>query len=196
MEKGSKEWYMTGGYHNWISTMTYNDILIDQTFHRKRLERWLRDIDFETIAKDKDVLEVAFNNGKTIFWTLEKYGQIFNVSMFDFDPNVIEWAKQQNQKWDIDIFESDVQNIQKPNESFDIIFCLDVIEHLKEDVYLKMIKELYRVLRKGGIVIVFIGKGKSSGHINFKTDNEAILDFMETGFELFKKNELFIMKKI
>lgn len=186
---------MNSGYHRWVSTMTYEDILNDQSFHRKRLDRWLKQLDFKKLSEGKDVLEVAFNNGKTVFWILEKYGQIFNVSMFDFDPQVIEWVKKHNTKWDIDIFESDVSDIQKPDESYDIILCLDVIEHLPKETYKKAIKELYRVLRKDGLVIIYIGGGSSSSHINFITDNDAILDFMKEGFNLYKKNELFIMQK-
>lgn len=194
MEKGDKEWYMNSGYHNWLSTMTYDTMLISAPYHEQRLYKWLKSISFKKTAKGKDILEVAFNNGKTVFWTLEKYGQISNWSMFDFNPNVVKWAKKQNTKWDIDIFESDVANIQRDNNSFDIIFCLDVIEHLKEDVYLKMIKELKRVLRKGGIVLIFIGKGNASGHLNKKTDKECILDFKNEGFELIKKTDLIVMK--
>ena len=67
MEQGTKEWYIKSNYHSWVSTMTYDDIKTDKNYHRKRLERWLNYLDFGTISKDKDVLEVAFNNGKTIF---------------------------------------------------------------------------------------------------------------------------------
>lgn len=195
MEKGSKEWYIKGGYHSWLSTETYKSVVKGSPYHHKRLLKWLEDINFGKISKGKDVLEVAFNNGKTVFWALEKYGQVFNVSMFDFDTNVIKWAKEQNKKWEIDIFESDVENIQKEDSGYDIVFCLDVIEHLRDAVYLRMIKELYRVLRKGGIVIVFIGKGNASGHLNKLSDEESIEDFNRAGFKLVNRKDYFIMKK-
>jgi len=160
-------------------------MFVGMPYHRRRLYNILDRIDFPSIVKDKKkVLEVAFNDGKTVFWTLDRYGQIFNCSMFDINPKVVAWAKNINKKWKIDIFEADVQHIPKPNGSFDFIFCLDVIEHLPDAVYKNMIVELFRVLRKDGQILVLIGKGKSAGHIHRIFDKEAIRDFEKRGFHL------------
>lgn len=180
----NREWYINSGYHRWTSTDTYEGMIKSLPGHRERLMAVLDQIDFRNVAKDKRVLEVAFNNGKSVFWTLEKYGPICSFSMFDFDPNVVEWTKKVNKKWDIDIFEADVQDIPRPDDSFDIVFCLDVIEHLPEDVYQKMIDEIYRVLTPGGFTLVHIGKGKASGHIHCISDTKARDDFLRRGFTI------------
>lgn len=184
----TRDWYIHSGYHGWISEMSYDDVVASLPKHRERLETVLDAIDFAILVEDRKVLEVAFNNGKTAWWALERYGQIFDVSMFDFDPQVVEWAKKiKPAKWDVDIFEADVVSIPKPEGSFHFIFCLDVIEHLPEDTYHKMIAELYRLLTVGGWILVYIGKGHSRGHIHSISDKSAIHDFQAAGFKFDRK---------
>lgn len=47
---------------------------------------------------------------------------------------------------------ADLLNLPFPNESFDVVFCNHVLEHIPEDQ--KAMKELYRVMKKGGWGIV------------------------------------------
>lgn len=46
----------------------------------------------------------------------------------------------------------DITDITVPSESFDIIICYHVLEHIPEDV--KAIQELFRICRKEGIVVI------------------------------------------
>lgn len=46
----------------------------------------------------------------------------------------------------------DITNVQFPDESFDIIFCCHVLEHIPDDC--KAIRELYRVLKPNGRLII------------------------------------------
>jgi SAM-dependent methyltransferase len=50
------------------------------------------------------------------------------------------------------VVKMDIMDIQYPDETFDIIFCNDVLEHVPEDR--KAMSELYRVLKKGGWAIL------------------------------------------
>lgn len=46
----------------------------------------------------------------------------------------------------------DLRNLKFANESFDIIYCVSVIEHIKN--FEKVVREFYRVLKFGGSLIV------------------------------------------
>lgn len=51
-----------------------------------------------------------------------------------------------------------VLNLLLPNEDFDIVMCNHVLEHIEDDR--KAMRELYRVLRKGGIGILQVPMSK------------------------------------
>ena len=48
----------------------------------------------------------------------------------------------------------DLTNIQYPDESFDVIYCCHVLEHIQDDR--KAIKELFRVLKRDGWGIILV----------------------------------------
>jgi len=48
----------------------------------------------------------------------------------------------------------DITNIDYPDNSFDIIFCNHVLEHIQNDI--KAMSELYRVLKEGGMAILLV----------------------------------------
>lgn len=54
----------------------------------------------------------------------------------------------------IDVVEADIGAMPFPDESFDVVVCLDVLEHICDD--LQAVKELFRVLRKNGIAIIAV----------------------------------------
>ena len=48
----------------------------------------------------------------------------------------------------------DITNIEYPDESFDLVYCSHVLEHIEDDH--KAMSELYRVLKKGGQAIILV----------------------------------------
>lgn len=46
----------------------------------------------------------------------------------------------------------DIQHIPLENESFDVVFCNHIMEHVEDD--LRAMREIYRVMRHGGWVVV------------------------------------------
>jgi SAM-dependent methyltransferase len=55
------------------------------------------------------------------------------------------------------MFQMDLTDMQFYTESFDLVICSAVLEHVKDDV--KALKEIYRVLRRGGRAIIEIPIG-------------------------------------
>lgn len=45
-----------------------------------------------------------------------------------------------------------IKDIDRPNDSFDLIICYHILEHIDDDI--KAMKELFRVIKKGGNCIV------------------------------------------
>lgn len=76
----------------------------------------------------------------------------FNVSCFDISEEAIrktkEWAEKENLSFDYKI--GDMLSLPYEDNSFDCILSMNVITHTDTEGIKKVIKELYRVLRKNG----------------------------------------------
>lgn len=87
----------------------------------------------------------------------------FNFIMLDFSPSRALYRKLKNKK-DLKYFATDyedeflsdyrfnITNIEQQDEKFDLITCYHVLEHIPADQ--KAMTELYRVLKKGGILLI------------------------------------------
>ncbi len=51
----------------------------------------------------------------------------------------------------------DIINIDLPSDYFDIVICNHVLEHIEDDI--KAMKELFRVLKKGGLAVLLVPIG-------------------------------------
>jgi len=49
---------------------------------------------------------------------------------------------------------TDICQIDCPDESFDIVYCSHVLEHVQDDC--KAIREIYRVLKKNGLAVILV----------------------------------------
>jgi len=79
------------------------------------------------------------------------------------DKNLADWIKKHSyiEYRSVDLFmetaddKADITDLKiYNNNSFDIILCSHVLEHIVED--LKAIKEIYRILRPGGYAIIMV----------------------------------------
>ena len=66
----------------------------------------------------------------------------------------------------------DITNIDESDKSFELIICFHILEHILEDD--KAITELYRVLKKNGILIIQVPlkPGKTYEDLNLTSKNE------------------------
>lgn len=89
---------------------------------------------------------------------------------------------------------SPVENTPFKDESFDIIFCQSVIEHLKDAP--KSIKEIHRILKKGGTIIVSSPTPENDfwddpTHVRPHTIKSLETLFSMTNFKKIKSNYVF-----
>ncbi len=153
--------------------------------YKKRL---YQEIDHIHIPKNIELrwLEPAYNKGKTVHWSSERY-PLAKFYMFDFNFKSVNWILNNNPL----IWQCDIQNIHYRNNNFDnffdIITCIDVTEHLPKKVYLNCIKGLYRVLKPEGYLIVSQGMAPIPSHINIRPEKILVLEFLTGGLSLVKR---------
>jgi ubiquinone/menaquinone biosynthesis C-methylase UbiE len=122
----------------------------------------------------KEVLEIGSGNGYTIS-LLHKSFPDYQFTGMDFSDDLLQIAKERN--LDRVVFEQgDARNLRFDNESFDIIYterC--IINLLNWEEQQQALKEMHRVLRKGGYML-FI-EAFTDGYQNLnKARNELGLD--------------------
>ena len=102
--------------------------------------------------KNKKVMDAGCGHG-ILLYNLSKRGA--SCTGFDYSDRYIKETKKNFKKLNVKNFKlirGDLTKIHLPDNSFDIIFCLDVLEHIPSVE--QAIKELKRVLKPNGRFII------------------------------------------
>lgn len=122
----------------------YFDILDDNFY--KNMDEYTQLLQPEYF-KNKKVLDAGCGSGAFTHWLSENYGS--KVTGVDLAPYAIKEAKK---KYKGRFLVADIAAIPIKARTFDTILLYDVLEHV---VYPeKVFKELHRLLKKGGTIII------------------------------------------
>lgn len=159
------------------------------------------------IPKCENLLDVGCGDGVIEYFIKIKAKNIYGI---DNDQQELKKSKQKGMITKLVDFNS--KKFPFKNNFFDVITCLDVIEHVIDPKFL--LKEIYRVLKKNGILIIstpnirfsdhmyqLVVKGifpKTSldsalydgGHIHFFTYNDMHILLKESGFKNLQDEEI------
>ncbi|MBW3018034.1 class I SAM-dependent methyltransferase, partial [Candidatus Woesearchaeota archaeon] len=80
--------------------------------------------------------------------------KVKNLVSFDINEGDIQIAKALNPDKKITYYIGTAEKVPYNSDTFDCIICVDVLEHIKEDM--RAIKELVRVLKKKGKLIITV----------------------------------------
>jgi SAM-dependent methyltransferase len=94
-----------------------------------------------------ETLDAGCGSGRTMD-ELRRYGR---VSGFDVNPLAVEYARTRGHA---DVRRARLEEIPWSDESFDLITCLDVLEHTPDDV--ASLRELRRVARPGATLLLTV----------------------------------------
>jgi SAM-dependent methyltransferase len=93
------------------------------------------------------VLDAGCGSGRLLD-SLAGYGQ---VSGLDMNPNSVEIAKRRGHE---DVRQGPVESLPWEDETFDLVTCLDVVEHTADDRV--TMRELSRVAKHGGQLLITV----------------------------------------
>ena len=93
-------------------------------------------------------LEIGCGIGKTTQLIAEKYNKL-KIIAIDYDKEQINIAKKNKNLRNAKFFQGDAINLKFKDSSFDYVMETNTLHHIKD--YIKVIKEVYRVLKKNGI---------------------------------------------
>lgn len=169
-------WYSGPYVEGWIKKAATPEGLAEiheqQERYRIRLEKW-----FKGIAMPGRVLELGFNDGKSVHWLSGMKPEIERFDLLDWSPvlrRVLPSLEVLVPKiWavlPIDVLEL------KAKDEYDHVLSLDFFEHLPPDVYKQALPIIARALRTGGFIYVYFGTTPQPEHVNLRKPKEIKSD--------------------
>lgn len=115
---------------------------------RAILESFLREIvqGLKPGVESPKILDVGCGTGANLEM-LKQFGESEGVDVSD---DALEFCRQKGLK----VHKGLAEELPFPDESFDLVTALDVVEHLDDDV--AGLKEMYRILKKDGKTLIFV----------------------------------------
>jgi SAM-dependent methyltransferase len=112
---------------------------------RRRILR--AELDRLPLGPEPRLLDAGCGSGRTLD-ELARYGR---VSGIDLSPDAVEAARRRGHD---DVHVGPVEELPFPDATFDVVTCLDVVEHTPDDR--ATLAELGRVTRPGGLLLVTV----------------------------------------
>jgi ubiquinone/menaquinone biosynthesis C-methylase UbiE len=129
----------------------------NEIWKRNFTELQLRDIAVFTLGdlREKKILDVGCGQEALYLLTFLKMGASVGCGQ-DISPIAVDRAIERctSEGFKCDIKIGDCTKLNFPDDSFDIVFSGDVFEHITERQKDDCIKEIYRVLKPGGLVTI------------------------------------------
>jgi ubiquinone biosynthesis O-methyltransferase len=121
------------------------------------------------LCKGKNVLDVGCGTG---FFTYQIAKEAESVTGIDIFKDNITFANCNNRMNNVLFMTANAEKLPYKDDSFDIIFCSEVIEHIKNKGV--AIKEFSRVLKHNGILLLV--RTKPLEHTNYLYDKYKMLE--------------------
>lgn len=106
---------------------------------------------FDYQLKDKRIIELGAGSGSDIISLVQEGAKGFAL---DFSRQAIRaikyWAKKK--KVDVETVKADIKNIPYPDNHFDLVYSVGLMEHFKN--YVSLLKEQIRVIKPGGFLLI------------------------------------------
>jgi ubiquinone/menaquinone biosynthesis C-methylase UbiE len=189
----------------------WDDIYREQgVFMKKPMEFIVQNVNTLREYNVKKVLDLGCGTGRHLIHLIEEG---FDVVGVDNSPKAIELVSKTLEDTgirNVELKVADYTKIPWPDESFDAVLCINVIQHGQYSDIQKGVSEIRRILRSGGILLlvtlstkdVEYGKGKKIEENTFITEllpdsgvlhhffSEEELKGLFNGLEFIKLNEL------
>lgn len=137
------------------------------------------------------ILDAGSGTGGNLL-ALNKLGRAFGI---DIAPQAIEFCKKRKLE---NISQCPVEEIKYKDKTFDVITCLDLLEHVPNAV--GALRELKRVLKDGGKIIITVPAFKilwsqhdeALCHLRRYEKDSLVRDVQEAGLKVEKLNYFFV----
>lgn len=124
------------------------DIMYDLKTRKKKAEKVLAVLldYYSGETEHLKILDIGCSTGIIAYTLSEKFGEVEGI---DIDKNAVKFAKENYKKNNLNFTELDGMHLNYPADSFDIVVCSHIYEHIPDME--KLIGEVYKILKPDGI---------------------------------------------
>jgi ubiquinone/menaquinone biosynthesis C-methylase UbiE len=141
----------------------------------------------------ESVLDVGCGTGTMALMAKNYVGKEGTIVGIEPSTEMINFAKRKavREKKEIELLTGIVERIEYPNNYFDVVFCIVVLHHMPDEAKRQGIKEIYRVLKRNGRLLVIdsdldlIPSIEQTGFVKKKSGRMPILESYD--YELWQK---------
>lgn len=127
---------------------------------RAIISKLLREVlDIDLANGQKNLLDIGCGTGANLPMLAQAVGPNGTVTALDYSPLALQFAshelnKQREENKKITLLRGDATLLPFPDNYFDIVTMLDVLEHVEDD--LAAVREIQRVLKPGGAFVLSV----------------------------------------
>jgi len=173
--------------HPYMRVLFYKmlDVLLLRAWYIKRELKKIQKV----IGNEAQVLDAGSGFGQYVYYmsTLSKRWNIRGAEIKDeqiADCNQFFTRLKLNNR--ITFFKADLTTFSEP-EQFNLILCVDVMEHIEEDV--AVFKNFYNSLQLGGVLLISTPSDKGGSDVHDNDDASFIEEHVREGYNAFDIKE-------
>jgi len=150
--------------HRYIKTLAAMCVNRTAGNYTKAYETWKRNHNiltyFQKLIKKKgkniDILDIGCGNGYHLFALHSRFdlsnSRLTGIDMDELDLVYAEKIKEELSIQNVQFQQADATNINLPNDSYDLILCSEVLEHIPHPE--ECIAEIQRLLKPDGVAVI------------------------------------------
>lgn len=194
-------WYTDDQFRSQFGTPGRRRIIENRwnIFH-KMIQDWLCERKYDDSGSDLKMLDAGCGDGINLMGMTEKAKEsAWNLELTGVDYNPIRVTRALEQGLSFQIQKASLYSLPFENESFDIVLCNHVLEHIPD--FSTALNELYRVLKTDGLLIAGIPNegcllarlrnnviqksiSRKTDHVNFFTKESFTQRLVKAGFTI------------
>lgn len=162
--------------------------ILDQEIVIEHLQRYEAVLEY---VKDKVVVDAASGEGYGSQILAQLASKVYGV---DISKEAVEAARKKYNKENLSFIEGSITKLPFDNESIDVIVSFETIEHIDKSMQIAFMKEIKRVLKKDGILIMSTPNKKIySDEFNYHNEfhvkefyKDEFITFIQNNFKYYK----------
>lgn len=111
-----------------------------------------------TKSEEKTALEIGYGGGRMLAAASRYFNNVIGVDVHECKENVAAELQKQG-IYNFMLYNGDGKSIPVENNSVDVVYSFIVLQHVEKiEIFQQYIKETYRVLKSGGIAVLYFGR--------------------------------------